>query len=628
VSRTSPQKKGVRAALVVAALLVSALAIRVVFLVQLERSELSDALALDSRFYYDLGRSLSTGGSLGAGALDFNPLYPVFLAVVFRLFGEGILAPRIVQLAVGLITIALIYWAGTRLAEGSRRGKPSGRSTATIAAFMAIFYGQFMLHEGLILASTLEVFFLTAAFALALALDEDLREERPLKLGLRRIPPWASGLFLGALCGAGALGRPNLFLLVVAALPVWLVARNRRSRRGLIPAAGVLVGASLFLLPTIVHNAKATGEFVPVTAHGGINFYIGNTPGTTGVYRPPSNMRADMRGLLEDAKMIAEGETHRSMTGAEVSDFYVHAALDAIRSHPGGWLRLMGKKVLLFWNGTEVPSVPNNFFFEKSCGSLKVLFLPFAVISPLSMCGLIVFFMGRRNRSVVGVFLGCAFASVVLFFINTRYRLPAVPILILLAAFFIAWAAREISRRRFRFVVMLAAGALAFFFLVSNRTMVDVNHSAAYAFIGNYYMANNNEAKAAEAFAEAYRLDPDQIEAIINYARILRRQNQIQRSAGLYARAFAIMPNFPHLAMEYGSVIEILGRRADARRLYLHALAIGQAPEKALACRLLAHLAFVDGNREEALSWAKRALAITPNDARLAEMIKDLENAR
>jgi len=628
MNKSAPQRKSIRPALIFAALLLAALVMRGVFLVQLERSGLGGALALDSRFYYDLAHDLSTGGSLGAGALDFNPLYPAFLVVVFKLFGEGILAPRIVQLAVGLLTIALIYWAGMRLVDGSRKGGPSGQTTAIIAAFMAVFYNQFMLHEGLILASTLEVFCLTASFAFALALDEDLGEEHPLKLGARRIPSWVSGLLVGALCGAGALGRPNLFLLVVVALPVWLVVRNRRTRRGLVPAAGVLIGASLFLVPPIIHNARATGRFVPVTSHGGVNFYIGNKPGTTGVYQPPSNMRADMRGLIEDAKSIAEAETRRSLTEAEVSDFYTHAALEAIKAHPAGWLVLMGKKILLFWNGAEVPSVPNNFFFEKSCGSLKLLFLPFAVISPLSICGLIVLFRGGRNRSVVTLFLGCAFASVVLFYVNTRYRLPAVPILILLAAFFAVWAAREISRRRFRFVAILAAGAVAFFFLVSNRTMVEVNHSAAYAFIGNYYMANKNEAKAAEAFAEAYRLDPNHVEAIINYARILRRQNQIERSAELYARAYGIMPNFPHLAMEYGSVIEILGRREEARRLYLRALATGQAPEKVLACRLLAHAALAEGKREEAISWVRRALAITPDDARLVEMITTLENAR
>ena len=625
MSEKVPQRIGGRAALIFAALLIAALIARVIFLVQLQRSDLGAALALDSRFYYDLASDVARGGSLSQEAFNFNPLYPAFLVAVFRLFGAGLLAPRIIQLALGVLMIVIISWAGARLAGGRRKERLSPHAIALVAGCMSLLYGQFMLHEGLILASTLEVLCLAASFALALALDEDLRGELPLRLGSRRIPPWLCALVLGAFCGAGALGRPNLFLLVIAALPVWLVLRNRPVRRGLLPAAGVLVGSFVVLLPSIIHNAKATGSFVPVAAHGGINFYIGNRAGTSGIYEPPRNMRADMRGLVEDARKIAEAETRRSMTEAEVSDFYMHATLEGIEAHPGRWLRLMGRKTVLFWNGAEVPSVPNVFFFERSFVSLKLLFLPFAVISPLSICGCIVLFGSGRNRSVVALFLGCALVSVVLFYVSTRYRLPVVPILILLAAYFLVWAAREISRRRFRRISILAIGAIAFYLAVSNRNMVTVSQSAAYAFVGNYYMANKNEAKAAEAFAEAYRLDPNHTEAAINYARILRRQNQIERAAELYARAYRNMPYFPNLAIEYGSLIEILGKREEARRLYLQALAKGQDQEKILACRLLAHLAIVEGKRDEALSWAKRALAIAPSDSMLLEAVKALE---
>ena len=624
MSEKVPRATDGRAAFIFAALLVAALIVRVIFLVQIEKSDLGDALALDSRFYYDLASDVAAGGSLSQEAFNFNPLYPVFLIAVFKLFGVGLLAPRIVQLAIGLLVIVIVSWAGARLVGGPRKGRLSAKATALVAGCLSLLYGQFMLHEGLILASTLEVLCLAASFALALALDEDLLGELPLKLGSRRISPWVSALILGAFCGMGALGRPNLFLLLIAALPVWLVLRNHPLRRGFLPAAGVLVGAFLVLLPSIVHNAKATGSFVPVASHGGINLYIGNRAGTSGIYEPPRNVRADMRGLVEDARAIAEAETRRSLTEAEVSDFYMRATLEGIKAHPGQWLRLMGRKFILFWNGAEVPSVPNVFFFEKSFVSLKLLFLPFAVISPLSICGCIVLFRSRRNRSVVTLFLGCALVSVVLFFVSTRYRLPVVPILILLAAYFLVWAAREVSRRKYRFVGTLAVGALAFYFAVSNRDMVEVSQSAAYAFIGNYYMANKNEAKAAEAFAEAYRLDPNHTEATINYARILRRQNQIERAVELYARAYRNMPYFPNLAIEYGSLIEILGRREEARRLYLQGLAKGRDPEKILACRLLAHLALVEGKRDEALSWAKRALTMAPNDPELLEAIKAL----
>ena len=297
----------------------------------------------------------------------------------------------------------------------------------------------------MLLASTLEVFFLTASFALALALDDDLKGERPVRFGVRRVPPWASGLILGVLLGAGALARPNLFLLLVAALPLWLCARHRKARGWLIPAAALVAGAALFLAPPIVYNAKATGRLVPVTANGGFNFFLGNGPGSTGVFRPPADMRSSMKGVSEDAKTKAEAETGRSMTQAEVSEYYFRKTLEYIADNPAAWLRLLGKKLVLFFN-VDVPDMPNVFYCMNSCRVLKFLFVPFSVIAPLAICGFLIVLRSGRNRSLISLFLACAVISVVAFYANARYRLPATPILILLAAFFAAWAARR-SRR-------------------------------------------------------------------------------------------------------------------------------------------------------------------------------------
>jgi hypothetical protein len=585
-----PQKKHLSSVLVFAAVLVAALAIRIIFLVQLERSELGNALALDSRFYYDLARSLSSGGSLGAGALDFNPFYPAFLLIVFRLFGEGLLVPRIVQLVFGLLTVALMFLGGSRLVEGPRRGKPPGELTAILAAAMTVLYAQFILYEGMLLSTAFEVFLVAASFVLALALDGDLRGERPLRLCARRVPPWISGLFLGALCGLGSLARPNLFLLVIAALPPWLYMRNRRKRRGLLPAMSFIAGAALFLAPPIAYNAKAAGRFVPVTAHGGINFYMGNRSGGSGIFQALEGVPGDARGSLEESRARAEAETGRRMTTAEASDYYVRRTIEDISLAPGAWLRLVGRKLLYFFNGVELYDVPNVYFCEQSCGVLKLLLLPFAVIAPLAICGLIVLWRSGRNRSVVSIFLGCAFVSVLLFFVNARYRLPAVPILILLAAFFIAWAARELSRRRVKNVAIMTAAAVALFFLVSHRGFVAMNHSAAYAFLGTYYIENNNEKRAEEAFAEAYRRDPKKIEAILNYAKILGQRGKYPESAEMFGRAYERMPHFPEVTIGYGRALERLGRLEEAKRLYRDAASSSRPQERDLARRLLERL--------------------------------------
>jgi len=620
-----PQKQSSHPALILAALLAVGIVLRVVFLVELEKSGFANVLSLDSRFYRDLAHGIIAGGGLPEGALTFNPLYPVFLVVMFRLFGEGLLAPRIVQLVIGLLTVALIYLAALRLVEGQRKGKLPGEATAIIAAAMATLSAPFILYEGILIATTFEVFFMTAAFLLALALDEDARGVRPLALGARRISPRLSSLLLGGLCGAGALGRPNLFLLLIASLPLWLFLRNRHERRGFMLAACCLAGAALFLAPPILYNAARTGRFVPVTAHGGINFYIGNRAGSEGVFRPLDEVRANVRGTVEDARAKAEAETGRRMTAGEASDYYTRRALDDIKRDPAAWIRLLGRKLMLFFNGTSIPDMPNVYFYEQSCGVLKLLFMPFGFIAPLALCGFVVLSRSGRNRGIVVLFLGCALASVLLFFVNERYRLPAVPILILLAAVSLAWAAREVSEKRFKKVAILGVASLALFFLVSHRTIVRMNHSYEYAFLGGYYAEQKNEEKAAEAFAEAYRLEPDKPEAIINYARILRQRRELQESADMYARAYARTPRFPDLAIEYGFVLQLLGRLEDARKIYLDAVSSSRPPERLMACKLLAQAAAMEGKKADSMQWVRRALEIAPGDAQAADMLKRIE---
>ena len=617
-----------REAVVFAAIVAAAIVVRIVFLGELTRSELGTVPSLDSRFYQELAEGLARGTPLPPGALTFNPLYPFVLALVIRLFGAGFLAPLVIQSALGVLTIVLVYAGARRLVEGPRVGKPSAAATAGIAAAAALLYAQPVVYEGMLLATSIETFFFAAAFFLALALDQALLGERETAIGSRRVPPAVLAALLGACVGAGALGRPNLFLLLAAALPLWILIRHRRRLRGLAPAILVAAGAALLLAPTIARNARETGRFVPVTAHGGINLYIGNRPGASGVYEPPPNMRGDMRGLIEDARAAASAARGRPLSDAEVSDYYAALARETIARDPAAWLRLLGKKLVLFWNRVEVPDVPNVVFIERSCRVLRALFLPFAAIAPLAAAGLVALWRSRRNRGAAAIYLGSAMLSVLPFFVNTRYRLPALPVLAGLAAFAVAAAARDLSRRRWRQPLALALVALAVFALVTARAAVRVNDSAAYAFLGNHYIERGDEARAAEAFAEAYRLDPGQTESMINYARVLMKRGDPGAAAALYERAHARVPRFPRLALEYGTALEKAGRREEATRLYEEALDAERPAERVLACRLLAQAALAGGDRAGAIAWVRRALAIAPGDAELAGMLRWLESGR
>jgi 4-amino-4-deoxy-L-arabinose transferase-like glycosyltransferase len=614
-----------RATIILWIILLLGLVVRIIYFLQLRASDLGDVLSLDSSFYRDLASTLSSGGGLPAGALTFNPLYPAFLAFVFRLFGEGLDAPRLIQMCIGLVTIYLVYLSGRRLAGYGRRGLLNGELIGLIAAGMTLFYPHLILYEGSLLATSLVTFSMIASFALALVCDQDLTGVREARILSRRVPLWIVALILGAVLGAGALGRPNLFFILIVAVPVWLLFRCRRRSRGVLLALATLAGAAILLLPPVVYNASQTGRFVPVTAHGGINFYIGNRPGARPIYKPPEWMRKDMQGAIQDSKMRAEQETGRSLSGAEASNYWFRLAMRGIASDPVGWLRLLGEKLRVFWNGIEIPDVVDISFYRDACPVSRILILPFAVISPLSILGLIVLATGARNRSIVYLYVGVSLASVLAAYVSSRYRIPAIPVLILCAAGYVSWAINGVlSGRRTR---VLASGALliALFFLVAAPEIIVVNRSAAYTFLGNHYLQIKKEEKAEAAFAEAYRLDPDRIENKINYARALRLRGRDQRALEFYALAFAKDRTYPKLAIEYGSLLERQGRREEAKQLYRYAYSLQRRHDRVLACKMLSRLAYADGNRDEATSWIRKALELVPGEKSLVELLHKLE---
>jgi tetratricopeptide (TPR) repeat protein len=619
-------KRGARYAwTALAAVLVAAAAVRLAWIIGLRHSEIGQILPLDMRFYRDLAAGFAAGGGAGSGALTFNPLYPVLLSWVFRLFGDGLLAPRIIQSLIGIGTIGLTYVAA-RMLGGVDADELESRLAGVLAAAIALLYPQLLLYEGALLATTVVVFLFAASLVTALAIARAIDRDPPA--GGRRLP-WAA-LGLGLLLGAGALGRPNLFLLLAPLVTIWLYLRaggrigggSRRALRLVLPCAA---GIALMMAPPAVYNAARTGKFVPVTTHGGINFYIGNGPSANGLYRPPEGMREDMRGLIEDAAAAASTARGRELDDAEVSAYWSARARERIVSDPAGWLRLLGRKFLFYWNGAEYGDILDYTAFAEQVPVLRLLPLPFTVISPLAFAGLLVLLLRSRHRAVTAVFLAASLASVMLFYFNSRYRMPSMPLLIAAAGVFPAWAFGAARRRHWKGFAAALAVAVLWGGLVSGREMIVVNRSAVYTFLGNHYMSEGERFKGLQAFRRAHELDPDGVGTTINYARGLRVNGMTDEALEQYGRAWEADPRFPHLAVEYGSLLEEAGRREDARRFYLAAWESGRDTDRVLACKHLARAAYADGRIDEAIEWISRGLDVAPGDQSLVDLLNRLE---
>src|SRR5205823_11851682 len=82
--------------------------------------------------------------------------------------------------------------------------------------------------------------------------------------------------------------------------------------------AAVFVGAS----PCAMHNYFIAHEPVMLSAHSGLNFYIGNNPIANGYPKIPPGMRAGQEGMLKYSITMAEIGAGRPLKRMEVSQYW------------------------------------------------------------------------------------------------------------------------------------------------------------------------------------------------------------------------------------------------------------------------------------------------------------------
>ena len=90
-----------------------------------------------------------------------------------------------------------------------------------------------------------------------------------------------------------------------------------------------------------------------LSAHSGVNFWIGNNPVANGYPKFPPGLHAGQEAMLQDSITTAEKAAGRPLKRSEVSKFWSAKASAWIHEHPAAWLRLVGVKIRNFWNAFQ-----------------------------------------------------------------------------------------------------------------------------------------------------------------------------------------------------------------------------------------------------------------------------------
>jgi hypothetical protein len=400
-------------------LLLAALVLKLlVAIAALELDALATRPASDALYYLERARGLS--GRIADPRADepfhLPPLYPLVLAAV-----PGAVDGKLMGV------LALQALAGTALLAGTwllaRRRLPRGASF--LAVGLTLLYGPLSFYEtrllGDSLATCLLVLMLVAADALA---------DRPGPRGT------LVGALIGALTALAALLRPQA-LLLLPVLALWALRRSRAA------AGALLLAAALLLLPSTLHNLRTGGGLQPVSDNGGLNFWIANrdvgAEGSevqlSGSFDAPGPAFGDIARQPEVARALAESRSGRTLDSAQVSAWFTAQALSDIAARPG----LFAQRLLL-----RARALVESFETDAACfpavemhllAPLALLGLPFGVLLGMALAARL---LGGRlapaPRLPMLAVTGLVLLTALLFFHYSRFRLPVVPLLAIVAA--------------------------------------------------------------------------------------------------------------------------------------------------------------------------------------------------
>jgi 4-amino-4-deoxy-L-arabinose transferase-like glycosyltransferase len=344
------------------------------------------------------------------------PLYPFFLAAVYKIFGQSKSVVMFFQIFISTITGLFIYLISL---------KCFSKKIATLSLiFFAVFWETAILPITLY-SDNFYWFFLSALILLFV-----ISKNFTFKLAI------ISGIILGLL----TLIRPPSITLLIP-LSIWFLLNKLNVKK-----IGLLCVIFLFCLLTIApwtfRNYKIYHQLVFVYTEGYINLWMGNNAKTGGSYLAP-----DPKDPNETPKLHSKGPVQE----IERDKFYADKTFSYILAHPIRTLDLDLTKAFMAVSLTNrafitnnvlyrtrwIPSIPQSLAIDQFL--LQISIYEFAILMICSM-GTFIFFLINRKQLTYPIKLLFIFTIWIFLIIGFTHHEPyytwqLYPMLIPLSAF-------------------------------------------------------------------------------------------------------------------------------------------------------------------------------------------------
>lgn len=542
------------------------------------------------------------------------PGYPFFLAGVYRLAGGGYTGVAVVQMTLGLLSMGLGYLLARRLF-----GWPSGIvSVVLMGAYWAFPFFETQLQE----ATLLVVIVLCLLHVL---------------VGLSQHATFPRAAVCGLLVGLFAIVRPNILLFVPALwLWLWWVWRIKNRERSLLASvSGVLLGVTVVIAPVTIRNFAVTGDFVLISANGGINLHLGNNPTATGLFSADSEEVHQFNTCFDYPRVVAGlgARSGRDVSYADASRYFASKARRYMLDHPWSFVSLTAKRMALFWGPHEIGHNRVVHCDRLNSRVLRRLPVRFPAVLALGMMGFVLVAVERRRgfgsaygardgtavvafAVIASLFLVIYSVSFSLFFAAALFRMPVVPVLLPFAAFSFCKTGHLILTRNWRAAATHAGTLLCIYALAQHAFVAYEPDLAKWHYDRGLAAQIVGEDKQAMAeYESVLELAPDNASALTNMGTLLARRGEHGEALLCFGRALKTEPDNVLALRGAGIALMQQGHTKEAIRSLEKAVLLW--PNDWQSLHSVGVCLAREERAEEALTYLRKALTLAPHHPEL-----------
>jgi Tfp pilus assembly protein PilF len=587
----------------------SVLLIRVVVLARLTISPYLLPTRGDMHFYDDWAQRILSGKLIDHLAFYGLPGYAYLLAALYKLAGYGPFVPALLQALLDAGTATLLYKVSVGIFPGT------ANRHAQIAGLVAAAGWAFFVPAETYAAILMPTAWVVFIFWLILWRI----------ISRKNAPKGWEALILGLLLGLTATATATILFLIpllVSAIAIKPAISTHSQLCPRISAIALLfLGAAAGTSPCWVHNCLIARDRVFLSAHSGINFWVGNNPSANGYPRFPPGLRAGQAAMLQDSIDAAESAAGHSLKRGEVSHYWSAKARDYIERYPAAWLRLLALKLRTFWSAFQYDDLSVITILREQRVTFPGIY--FGLVAAFALPAMILGWKTAPAGRWVTSAIALQMLALLPVFTTERYRLPVVPGLLVFAAFGLVTFFTNVAAGKFRqalsYVVLLAVSTLFISWPQRDPSLwaLDAYNSGWQA------LESNNLALAEKKLAVAYAYVPDNSETLFALGNLRLAQQKADNAVAFYRAVLTIDPKHKGALNNLGVIALDAREYANAETWFRRAAQID--PANAKTHFLLAKTFLGEGNLNAAQTEIDAALRLKPDQPEFRALSEEIK---